>query len=145
MGKRIIVRDRSSGKQNRFDVEVGGAGTNTALEVASGAEAVTGTSTTALITPSALTDATASAIATATPIMFAKLYVISFTGKNNTGACTATGTAVSDVVLGVAGISTVGKASTYFEAVVTVVDQIQQSSASDLSTKSYTALIYRPS
>jgi hypothetical protein len=70
--------------------------------------------------------------------------VISFTGKNGAGACTATGTLAGDVIFAVAGITTVGVADASFEAVVTVNDQIQQSSASDLSLKNYVAIVYRP-
>jgi hypothetical protein len=75
----------------------------------------------------------------------AKLFIISFTGHNNVGACTATGVAVGDVLFSVTGLTTVGDASSSFEAVVTVADQIQQSAVGDLSAKNFMALVYHPS
>jgi hypothetical protein len=75
------------------------------------------------------------------------LTAINFVGKNGAGACTATGLKVDDVILSVTGVAAadVGDKSTLFESVVTVADEIQQSSASNLSTKVYTALIKRMS
>jgi hypothetical protein len=95
----------------------------------SSAIAVTGTNTTQFVTPAALR------------AVIQKLKVLSFTGKNNAGACTLTGAAVGDLVLGVAGITTVGGLASSFESVITVVNQIQQSSTSDLSTKAYTVVL----
>lgn len=56
MGKRIIVREKGSNKQDKYIVEVGGAGTNTQLDIATSAEMATGTSTTLLATPKAVAD-----------------------------------------------------------------------------------------
>jgi len=69
--------------------------------------------------------------------------VLSFTGKNGAGACTCTGAAVGDRVIGVAGITAggIGGAAASFESTITVVNQIQQSSASNLSTLSYVVIL----
>lgn len=56
-----------------------------------------------------------------------------FTGKNGAGACTLTGAKVGARVMGVVNLSTPGDAASSFEGVITVADQIQQSSASNLS------------
>lgn len=72
----------------------------------------------------------------------AGLDLISFAGRNGQGACTATGLKVSDIVLTVVGVTTYG-ASAAFETVITVNDQIQQSSASDLNAEGFVALVYR--
>lgn len=74
----------------------------------------------------------------------AKTKVYSFTGRNGAGAVTLTGAAVGDVVLGVAGISTVGNAAASFESTITVVNQIQQSSASNLSAVTYLVVLSTP-
>lgn len=144
------------------------------VELATSAEAVTGTDTERAITPAALaaavgthtpaasttaagkvelaTDAEAIGVTDAnlavTPhglgAALAKLYPISFTGSNLAGACTAVGVAAGDVLFGVAGLTDMGQMDSKFEAVVSVNDQIQQSAAEDLSTKSFMALVYRP-
>ena len=103
------------------------------VELATDAEAIAGTDTARAVTPRGLGAA------------LAKMFVISFAGHNGAGACTATGVAVNDVIFGIAGLTDVGQADASFEAVVTVVDQIQQASASDLSLKNFVALVYRPS
>jgi hypothetical protein len=102
------------------------------VELATDAESYAVTDSTRAVTPHGLGAA------------LAKLYVISFAGKNGAGACTATGVAVNDVIFGVAGLTTVGQLDASFEAVVTVANQIQQLAAGDLSTKNFLALIYRP-
>jgi hypothetical protein len=66
---------------------------------------------------------------------------VSFDGKNGAGACTAVSLEVGDVVLGVAGLTALGDASASFEGVITVADQIQQSSASDLSLNDYLVIV----
>lgn len=65
--------------------------------------------------------------------------LISFAGRNGAGACTATGAAVGDRVIGVAGLTAgaLGDVQASFEATITVVNQIQQSSASNLSANAY--------
>lgn len=70
-----------------------------------------------------------------------RVKLLSFTGRSGAGACTLTGAAVGDVVQGVTGISTVGGAAASFETVITVVNQIQQTSASNLSAVTYMALL----
>jgi hypothetical protein len=68
-----------------------------------------------------------------------------FTGRNGAGACTLTGAAVGDKVCGmVINETDVSDGSSGFEATITVVDQIQQSSASDLSTKKFSVMLIRP-
>lgn len=69
------------------------------------------------------------------------LELIGFTGRNGAGAITLTGAAVGDVVIGVANVTDGADDSSGFETAITVVNQIQQSSASDLSTKKYAALL----
>lgn len=64
-----------------------------------------------------------------------------FTGHNNAGACTATGLRVGDVVIGTTNLSDLLDAKASFETTITVNDQIQQSSASDLSTKKFDVLV----
>jgi hypothetical protein len=105
------------------------------VELATDAEAILGSDTARAVTPANLAAVTA------------KLDIISFVGKNGAGACTMAGVAVDDVVLSVTGqvAADVGDKSSLFETAITVADQIQQSSASDLSTKVYMALILRKS
>lgn len=105
------------------------------VELATSAEAIAGSDTARAVTPAALAAVTA------------KLDVISFTGKNGAGACTVTGLKVNDVILSVTGVASgeKGDQSASFETVVTVADQIQQSSESDLSTKVYLAFVLRKS
>lgn len=67
--------------------------------------------------------------------------MLAFTGKNGSGACTLTGSAVGDVVLGIVNITDGTTATSSFESTITVVNQIQQSSASDLSTKKFAVLL----
>lgn len=70
---------------------------------------------------------------------------IAFSGHNGAGACTATGLVVGDRILSVTGLAsgTVGDQSAKFESVVSVNDQIQQSSATDLSANVYMASVQR--
>lgn len=144
------------------------------VELATSTEAQAGTDTERAVTPKGLADAATGAVSAATTsaagkvelattteaiaitdtsraitaagigAVLGKLFVISFTGNNGAGACTATGLAVGDKVLGVAGLTTVGLAASSFEATITVVNQIQQSAVGDLSTINYLALVYRP-
>ena len=74
-----------------------------------------------------------------------KIILMSFAGKNGAGACTAAGLAIGDIVLELVGITTVfGNKAADYEAIITVVDQIQQSAVGDLSANRYLALLYRP-
>lgn len=68
--------------------------------------------------------------------------LMTFAGHNLAGACAAVGLKVGDVIVSVAGLTTVGNAATLFETTVTVADQIQQSSATDLHASNYLALVY---
>lgn len=72
------------------------------------------------------------------------LKFLSYTGRNGAGAITLTGAAVGDKVIGINNTTDGGSAAASFEATVTVADQVQQSSASDLSTKKYTILLVTP-
>lgn len=68
--------------------------------------------------------------------------LLAFAGHNNVGACTLTGAKVGDTVTGVidlAGASVSAAAS--FESTITVADQIQQTSSSNLSAVKYAALL----
>jgi hypothetical protein len=102
------------------------------VELATDAESIAVTDAQRAVTPHGLGAA------------LAKLFVISFTGRNLAGACTATGVAVGDVIFGVAGLTDMGQADSKFEGVVTVENQIQQSAAENLSAKNFMALVYRP-
>lgn len=101
------------------------------VELATSAEAITGTDAARAVTPAAVR------------AVMQKLKMISFDGKNGAGACTATGAVVGDVVLAVFGITggALGAAGASFEATITVVNQVQQSSASNLSANDYVALL----
>lgn len=72
------------------------------------------------------------------------LFLVSFTGSSEAGACTATGVDVGDKILGVVGITDPGSASAKFEVMVTVKNQIQQVAEENLSAKNFVALVYRP-
>lgn len=144
------------------------------VELATDAEAITGTDDERAVTPAALAAAATTHVTAASAIAagkvelatdaetiavtdaeravtphglgaaLAKLFVISFTGSNLAGACTAVGVAVGDVLFEVAGLTDMGVAGDKFEAIVTVDDQIQQTAAENLSAKNYLALVYRP-
>jgi len=76
---------------------------------------------------------------------FKAIQAISFSGAAAAGACTATGLEVGDEILAVTGLAagTAGNQAANFESVVSVDDQIQQSSASDLINNVYLALVLR--
>ena len=101
------------------------------VELATSAEAIAGADAGRAVTPAAL------------QAVFGKLKMISFDGRNGAGACTVTGAAVGDKVLAVFGITggALGAAGASFEATITVVNQIQQTSASNLSANDYVALL----
>ncbi len=101
------------------------------VELATNAEVITGTDTARAVT------------AAGVRAVLAKLKLISFDGRNGAGACTATGAVVGDLVLAVFGITdgALGAAGSNFESAITVVDQVQQSSASNLSANDYVALL----
>lgn len=101
------------------------------VELATNAEARTGTDTARAITAANLRN------------VLSGLKFISVDGKNGTGAITATGAVVGDKVLYVAGLTegALGNASASFEATITVADQVQQSSASNLSANNYLAVL----
>lgn len=64
-----------------------------------------------------------------------------FTGVASAGAITLTGVKVGDIVKGVANATDGTNDSANFETVITVANQIQQTSASNLSTKKFVALV----
>lgn len=64
-----------------------------------------------------------------------------FTGRNGAGAITLTGAKVGDKVIICTNLTDEANGATNFESTITVVDQIQQSSASDLSTKKFGVLL----
>lgn len=68
---------------------------------------------------------------------------ITVDGRNLAGAVTATGAAVGDRVVGVAGLTAgdLGDKSALFEATITVVDEIQQTSATDESENDYLVVL----
>ena len=75
--------------------------------------------------------------------MLAGLKTISFDGRSGAGSCTATGAVVGMKVLAVFGLTAgaLGNAAASFESTITVADQIQQSSASNLSANDYVAVL----
>ena len=70
---------------------------------------------------------------------------LAFTGKNGAGACTCTGAVVGDAVIGIVNITDVSTATSSFETTITVVDEIQQSSSSNLSTKKFAVILGKKS
>lgn len=105
------------------------------VELATNAEAIAGTDTERAITPANLVAVTA------------MLDIISFVGRNGTGACTMTGAKVGDVVLSVTGtvVTDVGDKASLFESTITANDQIQQLDEGDLSEKVFVAAVLRKS
>lgn len=101
------------------------------VELATDAEAKAGSSTALATTPANVAS------------MFAGLKFITVHGHNGAGAITATGAVVGDVVIGVAGLTAgaLGAATASFESAITVVNQIQQSSASNLSANDYLVVL----
>lgn len=101
------------------------------VELATDAEAKAGSSTALATTPANVAS------------MFAGLKFITVDGRNGAGAITATGAVVGDVVIGVAGLTAgaLGAATASFESAITVVNQIQQSSASNLSANDYLVVL----
>lgn len=71
--------------------------------------------------------------------------VTSFTGLNGAGAVTLTGANVGDIVLGVGNVTDGSDAAASYESVITIANQIQQSSASDLSLKKMIVHVSRQS
>lgn len=101
------------------------------VELATNAEARTGTDTARAVTPANVRN------------VLTGLKFISVDGRNGAGAITATGAVVGDKVIGVVGITggALGDATASFEGTITVVNQIQQSSASNLSANDYIAVL----
>lgn len=85
----------------------------------------------------------ASEAVTAAKLDDAALKLRGFSGRSGAGACTLTGAKVGDVVCGLVNITDGGDTTSSFESTVTVADQIQQSSASDLSSKKFSVLLLR--
>lgn len=75
--------------------------------------------------------------------LFSGLKFITVDGRSGAGAVTATGAVVGDTVVGVAGLTAgaLGAADASFEGTITVADQIQQSSASNLSANDYLVVL----
>lgn len=70
------------------------------------------------------------------------LKAVGFTGSNGAGACPAVGLPLNAKVLAVFSIvGTTTNAGPAFEATISVVNQIQQSSASDLSAEKFVAIV----
>lgn len=66
-----------------------------------------------------------------------------FTGVAAAGPATLTGAKVGDIVLGVVNLTDGGGAASDFESTITVADQIQQSSSSDLHLKKFSVLLLK--
>ena len=101
------------------------------VELATNAEARTGTDTARALTAANLRN------------VLSGLKFITVDGRSGAGAVTATGAIVGDKVLYVTGLTegALGDAGASFEATITVVNQIQQSSASNLSANNYLAVL----
>lgn len=68
-----------------------------------------------------------------------------FIGNDGAGSCTLTGVLVGDTVSSLTGlVGSTGDQHTLFESVITVADQIQQVSISDLSAKWYRVYLISP-
>lgn len=71
--------------------------------------------------------------------------ILTFIGRSGTGACTLLGARVGDVVAGLVAIAgSSGSATSSFESVITKADEIQQTSASDLSAITYKLRLAAP-
>jgi len=103
------------------------------VKLATNAEALAAQSITLAITPAQL------------GVVTAGLKLLSFDGVAAAGPCTLTGAAVGDYVIMVTGLTegALGNASASFEGAITVINQIQQSSASNLSANNYLALLIK--
>lgn len=97
------------------------------VELATDAEAKAGSSTALATTPANVA------------AVVAGLKFITAAGRSGAGAITLTGAVVGDVVVGVAGLSAgaLGTATASFETAITVVNQVQQSAAGNLSANNY--------
>lgn len=127
--------------ENFDELYAAGAGTTATttakgpVELATNAETLAGTDTDRALT------------AASVAYLVSMMDVLSFTGAASAGACTLTGVKAGDKVLTVTGVAsgTKGDQGTSFETTITVNDQIQQSSASNLSANVYLAFILRKS
>lgn len=101
------------------------------VELATNAEARTGTDTARAVTPANVRNV----------LTGIKLYT--FDGAAAAGAITLTGAAVGDIVLEVAGLTAgaLGNANASFEATITVINQIQQVDAANLSANDYIVIL----
>lgn len=77
-------------------------------------------------------------------VRVADLKPIFFTGNNGAGAIAATGLAVGDLVLRVINHTDLTDVAASFETTITVADQIQQTSATNLSAKKIAAFVVSP-
>jgi hypothetical protein len=103
--------------------------------LASAAEALAGALTNKAVTPAGLEG------------VVTKLDILSFNGVAAAGPITLTGVKVGDKVLGVCSVTAgvLGDKSAHFETAITVIDQIQQTQAANLTANTYVALIARKS
>jgi len=137
-GKSLVGKaDAGTGPASAITASVTGTvpvydGTSIAFGAVPAAGLATGAVTTAKLAANAVTGPGLSATA---------MHFVAFTGHNNTGACAATGVKVGDTVVGVVSITDGTSAASSFESTITVADQIQQTSASDLSTKKFSLLV----
>jgi hypothetical protein len=147
------------------------------VELATSAEAITGTDEARAVTPKALADAATTHVSAATveaagkvelatdaetlagtdtgravtpsnlASVISQVEIISFQGVGATGPCVAVGLNVGDDILSVTGgqAGVVGDQGANFEGVVTVDDQIQQTSNDNLAANTYLALVLRKS
>lgn len=101
------------------------------VELATNAEAKQGSDATRALTPDNLRS------------VLITLKTISFNGKNGAGAISAVGAVAGDKVIDVFGLTdgALGSVDGLYESTITVNDQIQQTSSSDLSLKIYCALL----
>lgn len=108
-----------------------------AITFAQAAAAVTGAAVaSALLTGGAANSVTGNALAAGAQRLLA------FAGHNNVGACTLTGAKIGDTVTGVIDLAAGSvSAASSFESTITVNDQIQQTSSSNLSGVKYAALL----
>jgi hypothetical protein len=70
-------------------------------------------------------------------------YSVVQAGKNGAGALTLAGATVTDVVVAVVNLTTPGDLQSSFETAITIAGQIQQSSATDLSSKQILFILHK--
>lgn len=77
-------------------------------------------------------------------VMTGNDFIVCQAGKDGAGALTLTGARVGDSVVGVFNLTTPGDLKSSFETTITVINQIQQSSQSNLSGQQIVFILHHP-